>query len=181
MHVVRNKALGEMLKSVIQLLRGPASLRPLLLILTKKADAPKTFREFNMAMFGDGSAKMAIDGLGHHVDLLTRQLSQVKVLFDLTSRLTADRIVPRIELLMKNGQFESRLSTHADGAHSLFFESDNGVDEDREEVPQANIQDLIKGSTVFLKEVRILTFCSSFAFVPDSPVPGCQDDRKQTC
>ena len=134
----------------MQLLKGPGSLLPLFLVLTGNSAAPKTFRLLNDAIFGDGSSKGVLSTLGRHVETLSEQLGHVRSLFDTTSRLSADRIVPQIRQLLERGQFESRLSSDANGQRSMFFEK--SLNNPRVELGHVKLQDLLKGSTVFRRE-----------------------------
>lgn len=126
------------------------AIRPLFAVKRQLSSAPKSFLDFNNALLTEVGSVAGLESLGEHAKLLTDQLDQVRLLFGLTERLTAERIVPRIKSIMSNGQFESRLASDPNGERSMFLE--NSV-HGRVELAHAILQDLVKGSKVFLREV----------------------------
>lgn len=137
--VTGNGVMTGLLNSVSQLMHAGA-LEIFFATLRKSTASPRTFLAFNQAL----SAGAAI--LENHLPKLKNQVHEIRVLFDMTAGLSTEKLLPRVEDLMRHGQFESLLMIHANSAR-LFFR------ENQTEVPDVQVQSLLKGLAVFLNKV----------------------------
>ncbi len=83
-------------------------------------------------------------------------MQEIRVWFSRTTGLSLDTILPFISRLMGTGYYSSRLKLHAKGEElSLYFTDGSNASAPPRELPNANLQDLVCGMTIFISQDTI--------------------------
>lgn len=141
--VTGNAVMTGLLNSVSQLMHA-GGLEMFFLATKNSAGAPSNFLQFCQALSHGASI------LSNHLPTLKGKVHEIRVLFDMTAGLSTEKLLPRVESLLKSGQFESCLMSTANSGRLIFQEGQNSA---KIEVPEVQIQSLLKGLAVFLNKV----------------------------
>jgi len=139
--VVGNPVLSVLLNSVSVMFRSNLVLQSLFRLLENKQSLSlSTF----CSEITEGCAAFQSD-----FKLLNSRISEIRLLFDTTILVTAERIIPQVTYYMEQGQFESRLISDVRGTALVFLEAGQVV-------PETTIRDVIKGINIFLHKSSIM-------------------------
>lgn len=139
--VVGNPVLSLLLNDVSVMFRSNPVLQSLFRLLDKQAISLSNF----CTEISEGCSTFQ-----NPFKVLNSRISEIRLLFDTTLLVTADRIVPQVKNFMEKGQFESRLESDVRGAALVFLEHAAIEGAPAQVISETTIRDVIKGINIFL-------------------------------